>query len=212
MLRKYVPWFLAGLLPLAVSCNLLTPLVFVAKHTKTVSPEFDKLPDNRVAILVWTDASTLFDYPHVRLELATYIADKLSMEMNQRKLRTELVDPRDVEDYLQRNAGARIDPHAVGQAFKADYVIYLEVNRFQIRDRDHPQFLQGQIAASVAVHDMHADSDQLRRYPLTPVTCFYPEGAPVLLTAVNSPLVREGVYRKFAEVVARKFYEHTLVL
>ena len=43
----------AGLLVLA-SCNLLTPLVFIGEHRKKVAPEFDKLANNRVAVLVWT--------------------------------------------------------------------------------------------------------------------------------------------------------------
>jgi hypothetical protein len=32
------------------------------------------------------------------------------------------------------------------------------------------------------------------------------------MSATNSPLVREATYRKFAEEVARKFYEHTVAL
>ena len=47
---------------------------------------------------------------------------------------------------------------------------------------------------------------------MTPVNCLYPDGGPVALSAVNSPLIREGAYRRFAEIVARKFYEHTLEL
>jgi hypothetical protein len=64
----------------------------------------------------------------------------------------------------------------------------------------------------VSVHDIHADPDQLSRYELAPVACQYPEGAPLLINATNAPLVREATYRKFAEQVARKFYEHHIDL
>lgn len=198
--------------PHIVSCNLLTPIVFVSGHTKTVTPEFDKLPGTSVAVLVWTDPSTLFDYPYARIELATFVADKLSAEMNRRKLKTRVISPRDVEDFIQKNVRAQVDPRAVGRAVGADHVIFLEVIRFGMRDRDHPQFLRGRIDATVVVHDIRAEPDELRSYPLTPVTCVYPDGGPVALTAVNSPLIREGAYRRFAEIVARKFYEHTLKL
>ncbi len=203
-------WTFLVVLPFIVSCAWLTPFVFVGEHRKKVMPEFDKLHESRVAILVWTDPSTLFDYQHARLELATYVSDKLHAEMAQRRLNTTVVDPRDVEDLLQKNVDARVDPQAVGRAFDADYVIYLEIVKFQIRDPDQPQFLQGRIYASVSVHDIRAAEGQLRRFELTPVECVYPEGAPVLLSATNSPLVREATYRKFAELVARKFYEHTV--
>ena len=84
--------------------------------------------------------------------------------------------------------------------------------KFEIRDPAQPQFLRGRIHASVSVHDIHADPDQLRRYELTEVECTYPAGTPVLITATNSPLIREATYRVFAEQVARKFYEYTVDL
>ena len=203
---------LVALLPLITSCNLLIPLVFIGEHRKKILPEFDKLANRRVVILVWTAPSTLFDYPFARFELASYISDKLHAETALRKLGLDVVDPRDVEDLVQRKVNAQIDPQAVGRAFDADYVVYLEVLKFQIRNADEPQFLRGEIHASISVHDIRADPDQLRRYELTPVRCQYPEGPAVLMTATNPPLVREATYRKFAEQVARKFYEHTVDL
>ena len=212
MVSKPLHWIVLALASLMASCNLLTPLVFIGEHKKRVLPEFDKLAKCRVAILVWTDPSTLFDYPYARFELATYIGDKLYAETTQRKLAVDVVDPRDVEDFAQKNIDARIDPQAVGRALSANYVVYVEVLRFQFRDPSQPQFLRGEIHASVSVHDIGADPDQLRRYELTPVECYYPDGTPILMSATNAPLVREATYRKFAEQVARKFYEHTVGL
>jgi len=193
-------------------CNLLTPLIFVGAHKKTVAPEFDKLAGKRVAVLVWVDETTLFDYPFARFELASYVSDKLYSETSQRKMNVDVVDPRDVEDYLERNTPARVDPRSVGGEFEADYVVYLEVLEFQMRDPTQPQLLWGKIEASVNVHDIHADADRLQAYELAPVRCAYPESGPVLLTSTNAPVVREAVYQKFAEEVARKFYEHSVEL
>ena len=203
-------WTALVALPFLLSCNLLTPLVFVGEHKKKISPEFDKLADKKVAILVWTDPATLYDYQYARFELATYVADKLFAEMAQRQLGTEVVDPRDVEDFIQQDPSAQIDPLAVGRKFETDYVIYLEVLKFQFRDPQRPQFLQGHIEASVAVFDLNAGGFGDQRYELAPVSCFFPEGAPVLMRATNPPLIREATYQKFAELVARKFYEHLI--
>ncbi len=191
-------------------CNLLTPLVFIGDHKRRVAPEFDKLPDKRVAFLVWTDASTEFDYPHARFELATYASNKLSVEMAQRNLGTDVIDSRDVETLLQQNLDARIGPEIVGRAMGADYVVYIEVLGFQMRDPDQPQFLQGRIAASVVVHDIKADPDMPHRYELEQIECVFPDGPPILMAAANAPRIREATYRMFAERIARKFYEHTV--
>ncbi len=192
----------------SLACNWLTPIIFIGEHQKRIFPEFDKLPNKRTAVLVWTDPATLFDYPHARFELATYFSDKLSYEMEQRKLGSDVVDSRDVEDYLQQDLDARIDPQRVGRKFQADYVIYIEILTFQVRDPEVPQFLQGRLEASVTVYDTRDDAGLMTKYELTPVTTMYPMGGPVVMTATNSPLVREGLYRMFAEEVARKFYEH----
>lgn len=191
-------------------CNWLTPLAFVGEHKKKISAEFDKLPNTRVALLVWTDQATLFDYPFARFELASYLADKLGAEMRQRKLTIDLIDPRDVEDLLQKDPATQIDPLKVGAHFRCDYVLYLEVLEFQIRDAQQPQFLQGRLQTSVAVFDVRAGRVSGERFELTPVQCVYPPGQPILFSAANAPIVRESLYRLFAEHVARKFYEHTV--
>lgn len=212
-LLRFRVLFLGGFLAsCCLSCNLLTPLVFLGNPKKKISPEFDKLPGARAAILVWTDQATLFDYPYARFELASYVRDKLASELGQRKSATDLIDSRTVEDFIQKNVDAQIDPVAVGRQFKTDFVIYLEVVRFQMRSAGHAQLLQGVIEASVSVHDLRAGPSTPIRYELLPVQTIYPEGQPILMTASNSVLVRESTYRKFAEQVARKFYEHSIDL
>ncbi|MCH7799222.1 MAG: peptide chain release factor 1 [Planctomycetes bacterium] len=84
-MRPALLWILAAsLLPCATGCNWLTPLIFIGEHKKEISAEFDKLPGTRVVILVWAPPETRFDYPHVRRELATHVADKLAAEMSRR--------------------------------------------------------------------------------------------------------------------------------
>jgi len=196
----------------APGCNLLTPLVFVGEHRTKVAPEFDKLPGQRVAVLVYADRSPRYDYPFARLELASYLVDKLSTELGQRNQAAEFVDPREVEDFLQRNLDAEVNPQEVGVHFKTDYVVYVEVLEFHIRDAKQPQFLQGAVEASVSVHDVRTPGAPTGRFELVPVRCLYPEGVPVVFTAANAPRVRESLYRLFAEITARKFYEHTVAL
>ncbi len=203
-----IGWVLLAGGLLSSGCNWLTPLIFVGEHKRAVAPEFDKLAHSRVAVVVWADQSTLFAYPYARLELATFVGDKLYAEMAQRSLDTEVVDPRDVDDYLQHDPEAAIDPAAVGKHFDADYVVYLEILEFQLRDPQQPQLLRGKISAAVAIHDIRSDPDAAEVFELAPVDCVHPENAPVMLSRTNSRPIREATYMKFSELVARKFYEY----
>lgn len=203
---------MVGLACLSTACNLLTPIIFIGEHQKRIFPEFDKLPHQRVAVLIWTSPATLFDYPHARYELASYLSEKLSYEMEQRGLGTTVVDARDVEDFLQKNLDAQVDPHRVGRKFDADYVIYIEILGFQVRDPESPLFLKGQVEASVVVHDTRPDVPSTTTYGLTTVTSSFPSDRPIMMSATNSQKVREGLYRTFASDIARKFYEYKIDL
>ncbi len=199
----------AGMLTLT-ACQLLTPAIFLGDPKKKVTAEFDKLAGSRVAFLVWTDPATLFDYPHARFELATYVGDKLREGMVGREVAVDIVDSRDVEDFLQKRLDAQVDPSIVGAHFRCDYVVFIEVTGFQMRDPAQPQLLRGIVQASVVVHDVRGDAGDALRFRLAEVTVRHPAGGPVLLTATNSLLIREATYRVFAEEVARKFYDYTV--
>lgn len=212
MRSRAISSVILGLAAMMAGCNWLTPLIFVGEHKKEVAAEFNKLAGKRVAILLWAPPETLFDYQYARFELASYISDKLAAEMTAQRSTIDIVDPRDVEDFIGKERGAELDPARVGKHFDADYVVYVELTLFQIRDPDQPQFVQGKISASVCVSDIRADPDTPQRFELAPVDVICPERAPMVMSPTNSLTVREQTYRKFAEVVARKFYDYTVDL
>lgn len=187
---------------IVAGCNLLVPGILMTEHKRTNPAEFGKLVGKRVLVLVWAEPETLFDYPHVRLELSTYIADKLRAKVKD----IVLVEPIEVEDRLERTLGGDAGPEQIGRHFEADMVVYLELLDFQIRDPDVPDLVQARIGASVCVHDLTVDPDDTGFYELTPVHITEPEGEPRLMSQGNVVQVRRDAYLKFAEVVARKFY------
>ena len=184
-------------------CNLLIPVIFLHPGTKKVPPEFARLEDSRTLVMVWAEPETLYDYPHVRLELASYIGDQIAAGVKG----VQLVNERKVEEYLQRNPEAMVDPRQVGEHFGAEMVVYVELLEFQIRDPESPDLLQGTVRAAVRVHDLTAETDELGYQELAEVTVVCPDQA-VLYTATAPIVVRNETYKQFAEAVARKFYEH----
>ncbi len=199
------------LLPLTIAvsgCSWLVPLIFIGEHKEKIPAEFDKLDGMKTAVVVWADQETLFDYPHVRMELSMHISDKMWSSMKNVKL----VDSRQIEDYVQKNIEMSIDPEKVGQAFDCDMVVYIELLDFQIRDREAPDFVRGRIDASVSVYDIKADVESARRYELDEVETVYPEMQSMLFNETNAIVVRKETYEKFAETVARKFYKHEVEL
>lgn len=192
----------------ACGCNLLTPLIFIGEHKRKVPAEFDKLQGKRVLVLVWAEPETLFDYPNVRIELMSYAGDKIRAGVKD----CDLVDAGRVEDFLERHLQATIDPQQTGRHFQADFVVYIELLEFQIRDISAPDLLRGRLNASVSVYDLGADPDETSRYTLSPVEILCPQNQPMLMSSRNALLIRLQTYEQFAESVARKFYQHKVDL
>ena len=185
-----------------VGCNWIQLGFLLQEHKRTVPAEFSKLQDHRVLTLVWAEPETLFDYPHVRWELSSFVGDKLRAEVSG----VTLVDPVKVEDHIQKTLGADADPEHMGRQFEADMVVYLELTEFQIRDPEVPDLVQARIGASVAVYDLTADPDGPQYHELAPVHVTEPEGGAQIMPRANMLLIRQEAYSKFAESVARKFY------
>lgn len=185
-------------------CDWLVPLAFLGEHREKIPAEFDKLKGKTVAIVVWAAQETLFDYPHVRLELGLHIGERIRAELRD----VRIVDGRRIEDHVQRSLLDAIDPEEIGRRFDCDMVVYVELLEFQMRDPDAPDFLRADIRASVAVYDLRVDPDEPKRYELEEVTAVYPPNHPLLFNETNALVVRKEAYELFAEMVARKFYKY----
>lgn len=198
---------LVGLL----GCNVLLPAAFIGEHKKLIKAEFDRMPGSRALVVVWAEQETLFDYPLIQFELATYITDQLGSHLVAEGNRCDLVDPRDVADFLQKDKQAAEDAYKLGKQFDCDYVIVVELMRFQLRDRQTPDMLQGQVSAAVSVVAVGASASESERFELSPVDAVYP-AQPVVWSAADAYGIRDQVYRIVSEEVSRKFYDHKVDL
>ena len=198
-----IRWVVAGWAVMLSGCSWLVPLVFLHPGTKTVPAEFAQLQGKTVAVMIWAEPETLYDYPYVRLELASYVSDKIRAHVED----VRLVDDRKVEDFVQKNPQAALEPHSVGEEFGADLVVYIELLEFQMRDPDAPALIQGRIHAAVSAYDLTADVDEPPQYELAGVETVHPD-QPVLFTLTAADILRSETYDKFADQVARKFYAH----
>jgi hypothetical protein len=196
--------WLMGPVALLVGCNLLTPLVLFAPDPKKKVPaEFDWLSGKRVLVLVWAPQETLIEYPWARLEVAQYVGDGIAAHVKDMKT----VPPKEVEDYLQRIYEIEYDPAAMGKKFEAEAVVYLELLEYEMRNPDAPQLRRGTIRSSVMVYDMTSPKEP-EKFELQEITVRVPEGNDVGVMNKTGLQIRKMTYEKFADCVAKKFYEH----
>ncbi len=200
--RRYI-LNLSVLLACISGCNWFTPLAFILPEPKrTVAPEFAHL-DGPVTVLSWVTPELLYDYPHLRYEIAEHTVNQLRANVEG----VVCTDPTIVEDYVHANPRNR-SPEAVGRHFETKYVMYIEVLDFQLRDPNTPDILQGQLWASIVMNELKDDGLPPERFELDPVRLAIPENGPTRYSPTLLRKIRKELYVEFGGAVAKKFYEH----
>ena len=185
-------------------CNWFKGLALILPEPQeTIPAEFAHL-EGSVAIVVWVHPETLFDYPNVRLELASHVADQIAAGV---RAKLSFADVMEVEQYLDRRGGRVVDPAQIGRQFGTRFVVYMELLEFALRDPFVPDLLQAKIRASVTVYDLEDKDFAPRTYTLAPVTTLVPN-RPAPFTQSNAMLIRKLAYETFGGLVARKFHEY----
>jgi hypothetical protein len=199
---------MVGVCGLAGGCQLLVAgAVLMGPPKQKVKAEFNRLEGKKVLILAWAEPETLIEYPYARFEVARYVGDKIQAHVPN----VTVVGQREVEDYLEQLYDAEYDPEKIGKRFEAELVVYMELLEYEMRDPHTPQLYRGKIHSSVWVYDMPGKESDLDEFELEEAFAQVPEGENVVGVLDSSGLeVRKMTYEKFAELVARKFYDHEI--
>ena len=176
---------------------------YTAPQTEKIPPEYNKLAGRKVLVYVWAPPEVLWDYPKVRLDLATYVGAYLTKNVKD----ITLVDTVRVEDYIERNHTFEIDPVQIGREFKADVVLHLSVFQHSMRDPGMAHFYRGRVGASVVVWDVSRPGEPADRIPLRDVLVAVPPDSATGYANIQPTQIRQATYDAFAVEVGRKFHE-----
>jgi hypothetical protein len=191
------------LLPLSAGCNAIRQIALqTAPHTERVSAEFNRLPGKKVLVYVWVPPEVKWDYPHVRLDLAAHVGGYLKQNVKN----VSIVDPYQVEAYLDKSPKGEVDPVEVGRALQADAVVHLGVYQFSVRDPGMAHFYRGRIAASVEVYELGGKDKAPLPTALHEVKVVYPDEKAIGFANTRADQVRQATYEVFAAEVGKKFH------
>jgi len=194
---------LALFMPLSVGCDAIRQIALqTGPRTESVSAEFSRLPGKKVLVYVWVPPEVKWDYPHVRLDLAAHLGGYLKQNVKN----VSIVDPYQVEAYLEKSPRGEIDPVEVGRYFQADMVVHLGVYQFSIRDPGMAHYYRGRIAASVEVHDLTGKDRTPVPTSLHEVKVAYPDEKAIGFANARADQVRQATYEVFATEVGKKFH------
>jgi hypothetical protein len=209
MVRKR-HWLLGWVLllcPAGLGCNLVSlPFVlFAPEPTKKVNAEYAHLKGKKVLILVWAEQATLYEYPHVQLEVASAVRYSLKEKFKD----IEIVSPTDVDRYMKSHPDWSTEhPSRLGRQQKADLVMMVELLEFTTREPGSPGLFRGRVRARVTVYDLTQHEEQPKGIALKPAEAIYPPDKPIGVLRADDRTIRAETYKEFGRVVAEKFYDH----
>ena len=188
-------WPLLALL-LTTGCSMLPALAWVI-HPEDVPAEFEGLNGKRVAVICRA-TSLEYAHPTVSRELGVRVAALL--QKHGRKI--QVVDERELADWVDKHDWH--DYQEVGRALKADYVVGMDLERFELSRGS--TLLQGQADVRLAVYDVKNNAKTWE--PARQLSVKYPPNSPYAAADRQEDDFRRQFLGVLADRVARHFYDY----
>lgn len=188
------------------SCDALGWTVWwlAPRKVENIKAEYPGLPKTTVAVLYYMDECTLYEYPEVRLTLGARVAEQLRNNIED----VRVIDPAAVVRYQNENLNWETTPKTeLAEALSADHVLWVSLIEFSTYQPGQLNAYQGRIVASAKLYDAQRPPEENpvweseENFSIT-----FPQN--VSYQAQNEPLIRADIEAMFADMLAKRFYDH----
>lgn len=182
--------------------------LFTPREKRKIKAEFGNLKDHSVAVVFYVDEKTQLDYPNIRLSLGAKVAEELRKNIKN----VEVVNPLRVARYQDENLHWDTqDKKTTAKDLKVDFLLIVSLVEFSTRVPGQVNAFQGRISAEAKLYDSILDEgDNLlweSKDDLDVVFPKLPQYSPR-----SEPRIRLETERKFADLLVKKFYDHTVII
>ena len=185
-------------------CKQFGHLVYLwagEEHTKEIKPEYSDLAHSTVAVVIYADEQVLYEYPEATLSLSTAIASELNKNVDL----IQVVDPLEVRTYQHENISWEgMDKSELGKKFDADYVLFVALREYGMREPGSLSIHRGHINAEASLFKVHELPGTSPLWQDEYVEVSYPPDGPASVEAD----IRYRTDKSFAELLAKRFYAH----
>ena len=206
----------AMILVAGMGCNpILAPFLLGRDDSRTpaefalkVPPErAKKSEDARVVVLVST-APGLIDLIGIDKTISNDLVKTLDEALKSNKEKVTIIPSLQVEKWKSDNPGWKLlSPVEIGQKFKADYVINLEVQAMQLyQPLTRNQFFQGKAVLDLSAYDM-AKGTEVPDFK-TELNQEYPKGHGIDASELTQSKFKSEFVKRIVNDIAWKFTPH----
>lgn len=207
-LRRLVPAVLV-LISLGVSgCNYLIFAGYLLGGPPSIDPDFeietglsmtDK--DIKVAVVCYAPTEIRYDFSRIDKDLARYVSARLFQH------KIQVISPDEINAWLDRNPTWET-PAEIGEVTGADFVVYLEVNKYSLYEPNSENLYRGRAEVLVSVWQMYPDSGEGEQIYTRDIISQYPLAVPRNTFETKYTTFKREFLERLSEEIGRLFYEH----
>lgn len=197
-------------LPLLLT-GCLKPLIFwgyLLGGPPSIEPDFDIMTkksmtakEATVAVVCYALPDIKYDFSSIDHELAKYLTFRLA------KHKVKVANPDQVRAWLDENSENWDEPSEIGKALGVKYVVYIDLESFNLWEEHSHDLLRGHAEGVVSVFEIDEDGDGEKIYTKE-VSSRFPTVAPRAATEVPFATFKQQYLSRLSEEIGRLFYEH----
>ena len=197
-----------SLIALAVGgCSQIGALTYmfgVYEEDIKIPAAYENLADSRVAVVIYADDRTQYEYPEAMLALSHMIS--ASLRKNVENLET--VDPNEIRGFQRENLGwETMDKASLGQALGADHVLFVALRQYTTREPGSLNIYRGHINAEASIYDTTEAEGAAPAWQEEYLEVTFPPKATGVI-ANNDRKIQYETDKAFTELLVKYFYEH----
>jgi hypothetical protein len=206
--RSYLLWIVLVSITGLAGCGGANWFLYLTEgdRTETIEAEFEIPKRSTVAVVIYTDVNTQFEYPSCRLTLGSQINARLREALPE-KDGIRLIDARAVCRYQDENIyWDEKAKYEIAQDLKSDLLVFVSLMGYSLHQPGQPQLLQGHITAEVKVYNDDPDATEALWESDELLQVTYPDE--IVYDARHRSRIRRETEKQFAELLVKKFHEH----
>lgn len=147
----------------------------------------------------------------VESDLSTLKIDIIDGVTRRLKLHgVRIINPDKVADWIDEHGGVNSDPQELAQDFETDYIAWIDVQSFDLREPNSPKLLRGHTTGYIRVFKVEEDNSQRRalRVYQTEFSMTYPQHQPIAEQGRSAIVFHKEYLARLCDLLSERFYDH----
>ena len=121
-----------------------------------------------------------------------------------------IINPDRVADWIDEHGGVSSDPQELATDFETDYIAWIDVQSFDLREPNSPKLLRGHTTGFIRVFKVDEDAGQRRALKVyqTEFSMTYPQHQPISEQGRSSVVFHKEYVARLCDLLSERFYNH----